>query len=43
MNQVNEAAERLGYGMITGFDIMDPAVFFGLLVGTRCPPFFRRC
>ncbi|MBN2695994.1 MAG: sodium-translocating pyrophosphatase [Bacilli bacterium] len=40
ISEVNTAAEALGLPKITGFDIMDPAVFFGLLVGASVPAVF---
>lgn len=42
MTEVNAAANALGMGMqfLTGFDIMNPVVFFGLLVGTAIPAVF---
>lgn len=40
--EVNEVAKTLGLGesYINGFDIMDPVVFFGLLVGAAIPAIF---
>lgn len=42
MTEVNEAAEALGMGeqFLSGFDIMNPYVFFGLLVGAAIPAVF---
>ncbi|MCL2497707.1 MAG: sodium-translocating pyrophosphatase [Symbiobacteriaceae bacterium] len=40
MSEVNEAAVRLGLVGISGFDIMDPTVFFGMLVGGGVPALF---
>lgn len=40
MSQVNAAAIELGLEQITGFDIMNPLVFFGLLVGVSIPAVF---
>ncbi|MDD5604090.1 MAG: sodium/proton-translocating pyrophosphatase, partial [Eubacteriales bacterium] len=40
MSEVNTAAAELGLPLITGFDIMDPVVFFGLLVGAAVPAIF---
>jgi len=37
---VNTAATELGMALIEDFDIMDPAVFFGLLVGAAVPAVF---
>ncbi len=40
MSEVNEAARTLGKELITGFDILNPLVFFGLLVGCSIPAVF---
>lgn len=40
MSEVNESAAGLGLPGITGFDIMDPLVFFGMLVGAAIPAVF---
>ncbi len=40
MSEVNEAAAELGLSFVTGFDITDPVVFFGLLVGAAIPAVF---
>ncbi|HWQ57535.1 MAG TPA: sodium-translocating pyrophosphatase [Clostridia bacterium] len=40
MSEVNEAAEELGLAVINSFDIMNPVVFFGLLVGAAIPAVF---
>ncbi len=40
MSEVNEAASELGLASVTGFDITDPIVFFGLLVGAAIPAVF---
>ncbi len=40
MSEVNEAASELGLALITGFDILNPVVFFGLLVGAAIPAVF---
>ncbi len=40
ISEVNMAAIRLGLQQITGFDIMDPSVFFGMLVGAAVPAVF---
>ncbi len=40
MAQVNESARVLGLPLISGFDIMDPLVFFGMLVGAAVPAVF---
>ena len=40
MSEVNESLEALGRELITGFDIMDPAVFFGVLIGASIPAVF---
>ncbi len=40
MSEVNTAAIELGVKGLTGFDIMNPVVFFGLLVGAAIPAVF---
>ncbi|MGX8702512.1 sodium-translocating pyrophosphatase [Caproiciproducens sp.] len=40
ISQVNDAAAVLGLEGITGFDIMNPIVFFGLLIGAAVPAVF---
>lgn len=42
MTEVNATAKELGISdaMLTGFDIMHPTVFFGLLVGATVPALF---
>lgn len=40
MSEVNEAAAGLGIEGITGFDILDPLVFFGMLIGAAVPAVF---
>jgi K(+)-stimulated pyrophosphate-energized sodium pump len=40
ISEVNDAAIELGKPLITGFDIINPVVFFGLLVGAAIPPLF---
>jgi len=46
MSEVNDAAQaaidagKAGIEMITGFDILNPVVFFGLLVGAAVPAVF---
>lgn len=40
MSEVNTAAAELGVAGITNFDIMNPMVFFGLLVGAAIPVVF---
>lgn len=40
VSEVNAAAIEMGKETITGFDIMDPLVFFGLLVGAAIPAVF---
>jgi len=40
ISEVNVAALSLGKPLIAGFDIMDPAVFFGLLIGASVPAVF---
>jgi K(+)-stimulated pyrophosphate-energized sodium pump len=40
INEVNTAALELGKEVITGFDVLNPTVFFGLLFGAAIPPVF---
>lgn len=40
VSEVNVKAAELGLPQITGFDIMDPLVFFGLLIGAGIPAVF---
>ena len=40
MSEANVALEALGRDLITGFDIMNPVVFFGLLIGAAIPAVF---
>ena len=40
LSEVNEAAIELGKQVITYLDIMDPTVFFGMLVGAAVPAVF---
>jgi K(+)-stimulated pyrophosphate-energized sodium pump len=40
MSEVNDAAAELGVAGLTGFDVMNPMVFFGLLVGAAIPVVF---
>lgn len=40
ISEVNVAAAKLGVAGITGFDIMNPTVFFGMLVGAAVPAVF---
>ncbi len=40
MSEVNTAAAELGIAGITGFDIINPTVFFGLLTGAAIPAVF---
>ncbi|MFU0828220.1 MAG: K(+)-insensitive pyrophosphate-energized proton pump [Lachnoclostridium sp.] len=40
ISEVNSAAAEVGKELITGFDILNPAVFFGLLIGAAIPPVF---
>ena len=40
LNEVNETAAALGVKGIEGFDIMNPTVFFGLLIGAAIPAVF---
>ncbi len=40
MSEVNDAAAEIGVAGITGFDAMNPLVFFGMLVGAAIPAVF---
>lgn len=40
MSQVNEVLAEKGQPLITSFDIMDPIVFFGLIIGVAVPAVF---
>ena len=40
ISEVNDAATAAGKATITGFDVTNPTVFFGLLVGAAIPPLF---
>ncbi len=41
ITEVNDAANILGkVGIVNGFDVTNPTVFFGLLVGAAIPPVF---
>ncbi len=40
MAEVNEALAAAGKALITGFDIMEPTVFFGILIGAGIPALF---
>ena len=40
MSEVNVSLAALGKELITGFDIMDPTVFFGILIGASVPAVF---
>lgn len=40
MSEVNAAAAELGVAGLDNFDVMDPLVFFGLLVGAAIPAVF---
>lgn len=40
MSEVNEAAKKLGEELLSGFDITNPTVFFGLLIGAAIPAVF---
>lgn len=40
INEVNIAAAEIGAETISGFDVINPIVFFGLLVGAAIPPVF---
>lgn len=40
ISEVNRAAVELGMATIVGFDIMNPVVFFGMLIGSAIPAVF---
>ena len=40
ISEVNAVAAEVGLPLITGFDIMNPKVFFGMLVGVAVPAVF---
>ncbi|MGD9761616.1 MAG: sodium-translocating pyrophosphatase [Candidatus Izemoplasmatales bacterium] len=40
VSEVNDAAIELSLPLITGFDILNPAVFFGMLIGAAVPAVF---
>ncbi len=40
ISEVNATALELGKELITGFDIMNPTVFFGILIGASVPAVF---
>ena len=40
MSEANAALSQAGMELITGFDIMDPCVFFGILIGAAIPAVF---
>ena len=40
MSEVNTAAVKLGLEKLTGFDVMDPLVMFGMLAGAAIPAVF---
>ncbi len=40
MSEVNDALAAAGRELITGFDIMSPTVFFGVLIGASIPAVF---
>lgn len=40
MSEVNSAAAEIGVDGVTGFDVMDPLVFFGMLTGAAIPAVF---
>jgi K(+)-stimulated pyrophosphate-energized sodium pump len=40
VSEVNDAAIELSLPQITGFDVLNPAVFFGLLIGAAVPAVF---
>jgi K(+)-stimulated pyrophosphate-energized sodium pump len=40
ISEVNVAAAEMGKELITGFDVMNPVVFFGILIGAAIPAVF---
>ena len=40
MSEANAALDAAGKALITGFDLMDPVVFFGMLIGAAIPAVF---
>ena len=40
ISEVNEALAAAGKALITGFDIMNPSVFFGIMIGAAIPAVF---
>jgi len=40
MSEVNSAAAELGIQGLTGFDVMNPLVFFGMIIGAAIPAVF---
>lgn len=40
MSEANEALKAAGRAIITGFDLMNPVVFFGMLIGAAIPAVF---
>ena len=40
MSEANAALQAAGKALITGFDLMNPVVFFGLLIGAAIPAVF---
>lgn len=40
MSEANESLAEAGKELITGFDIMEPTVFFGILIGAAIPAVF---
>lgn len=40
LSEVNLAAAELGKPLLTGFDVMNPVVFFGMLIGAAVPAVF---
>ena len=43
MSEVNVALAEAGKELLSGFDITDPIVFFGILIGAEYPPSSRPC
>ncbi|NLK87996.1 MAG: sodium-translocating pyrophosphatase [Clostridiaceae bacterium] len=40
MSEVNDALAEKGMELLTGFDVMNPVVFFGMIVGVAIPAIF---
>lgn len=40
MSEVNDALSKVGEDLLSGFDVMNPVVFFGMIVGVAIPAIF---